>query len=199
LKALSASQIYARSVPAIVLIKTPLSGGTGFCIASPGYILTNAHVVGGEKPVEVHPFNYVDQKPVQLPSQNGQVVYRSDEADVAVVRLRNPPETMKPLPVASFDAKAGAAVYAIGNPAMGGDVLEQTLSQGIVSHVQRQLQGNPYLQHTAAVNPGNSGGPLLDEKGQVVGVVTLKAHLQDVGFAIPASRIRLIFAGKPER
>ena len=53
-----------------------------------------------------------------------------------------------------------------------------------------------FLQHTAAVNAGNSGGPLLDAHGQVVGIVTLKAELENVSFAIPAGRLREVFPGK---
>jgi serine protease Do len=54
----------------------------------------------------------------------------------------------------------------------------------------------PYLQHSAAVNPGNSGGPLLDEMGRVAGIVTLKARLENVSFAVPVETIRAIFKGK---
>jgi serine protease Do len=72
-------------------------------------------------------------------------------------------------------------------------VLEQSLSDGIVSAAGRQLEGQRYIQHTAAVNPGNSGGPLMDERGQIVGINTIKASLEGVSFAIPASRIRACF------
>jgi S1-C subfamily serine protease/Tfp pilus assembly protein PilF len=198
-KELTAKEIYARSVPAIVFLTSRGSQGTGFCVAKPGCILTNAHVVGEEESVSVHVFAYRDQKPVELPETTGRVVYRSEDKDIAVVVVAKPPESMQPLEVASFNAEAGAKVFAIGNPGLGQDVLSQTLSEGIVSHPLRNLEGNSYVQHTAAVNPGNSGGPLLDDKGCVVGMVTLRANLRSVGFAIPVKEIRDIFRPKRQQ
>jgi len=90
-------------------------------------------------------------------------------------------------------AAAGEKVFAIGSPGLGQQVLEQSISEGIVSSPSRQIEGAEYVQHTAAVNPGNSGGALLDEKGHLIGMVTLKARLENVSFAIPAKSIRAIF------
>jgi len=69
-------------------------------------------------------------------------------------------------------------------------VLDQSLSEGIVSAAEREFEGLSFLQHTAAVNPGNSGGPLLNAQGHVVGLNTTKAKLENVSFAIPAPAIR---------
>ncbi|MGB6041772.1 MAG: trypsin-like peptidase domain-containing protein, partial [Pirellulales bacterium] len=193
-RVLQTSEIYAATVPATVLIRTPDGSGTGFCVAKPGYILTNAHVVGQEKTVQVYPFDFVDQKPTRLEPISGRVVFRSGDEDLAVVFIQEVPKSMRPLIVASLNAQAGTSVYAIGNPGLDDEILEQTVSQGIVSHAQRQWRGNLYLQHTAGVNPGNSGGPLLNNEGHVVGMVTLKAYLQSVSFAIPVSQIRRAFA-----
>ena len=107
-----------------------------------------------------------------------------------MLRLANPPKSLKPLPLARRSPPSGAKVYAIGNPGLGTQLLEQTLSDGIVSAPSRQVQGQTFLQHTAATNRGNSGGPLLDTKGHVVGINTLVAELRDVNFAIPAERLR---------
>ena len=84
----------------------------------------------------------------------------------------------------------------LGSPGLGREVLEQSISEGLVSSNKRRLDGAVYLQHSAAVNPGNSGGPLLDEFGRVVGIVTLKARLENVGFAVPAETIRAVFQGR---
>ena len=156
------------------------------------------HIVGQATSVEVCPFVCRDQKPVELPATTGRVVYRSEQEDIAVVSLAKPPESMTPLEVASFNPEAGTAVYAIGNPGLGGDVLVQTISEGIVSYPSRELDGHVYVQHTAAVNHGNSGGPLLDETGCVVGMVSLKAALEGVSFAIPVSEIRKVFREKSQ-
>ncbi|TMQ34270.1 MAG: hypothetical protein E6K70_08550, partial [Planctomycetota bacterium] len=70
----------------------------------------------------------------------------------------------------------GEKVYAIGSPGLGAEVLEQSISEGLVSTAGRVIDGHTYLQHSAAVNPGNSGGPLLDDHCRVVSIVTLKAR-----------------------
>ncbi len=79
---------------------------------------------------------------------------------------------------------------AIGNPRLGDVVLDQSITGGVASAAEREISGHAFIQHTAAVNPGNSGGPLLDTSGRLAGLVTLKADLEGVSFAIPAARIR---------
>ena len=105
-------------------------------------------------------------------------------------------DTIEPLPVVGETPAVGSKVFAIGNPGMGDKILEQTMSEGIVSATNRKLGDQTYIQHTAAVNPGNSGGPLFNEKGQVVGMVTLKARLENVSFAIPVEVLRATLKGK---
>jgi serine protease Do len=70
----------------------------------------------------------------------------------------------------------------------------QSLTEGIVSAVERNIEGEVFLQHTAAVNPGNSGGPRLDAQGHVVGINTIKSRLENVNIAIPAPAIRKLLA-----
>ena len=72
-------------------------------------------------------------------------------------------------------------------------MLEQSVSEGIISALNRVIDGSKYLQHTAAINPGNSGGPLIDEWGRLAGIVTLKAKLENVGFAVPVETVRMVF------
>ena len=73
---------------------------------------------------------------------------------------------------------------------MGNQQLTQSLSEGVVSAAGRVVDGQEVIQHTAAVNPGNSGGPLISEHGEIVGIVVIKANLENVAFAIPASELR---------
>jgi S1-C subfamily serine protease len=157
-------------------------------------ILTNAHVVGRSTQARVRPFAFTRGKPVKLAPVSARVVYCSQEQDIALLQAHEMPRTAKALPVAAADPPAGETVYAIGNPGLAGGVLEQSISEGIISSSDRRLGGRRYLQHTAAVNPGNSGGPLLNVYGQVVGMITLKADLENVGFAVPAEEIRKAFA-----
>lgn len=195
-KPIPAAELYESVVPSIVLITRGRSSGTGFCVGKAGVILTNDHVLSGSGPLKVHPYALQDGKVVRLPEVPASVILHSKEDDLAVLRIRGEvPTGMKPLPVALADrTRPGTKVFAIGNPGLGNQVLEQSISEGIVSSVDRKIDGNVYLQHTAAVNPGNSGGPLLDDHGRVVGVITLKAELENVSFAIPAGRIRATFA-----
>ena len=157
------------------------------------FILTNHHVVQGEGPILVTSFTYKEAKLVRLPAVRAEIVFQSPEDDVAVLKLEKAPGHLVPLEVAAANPAAGSRVYAIGSPGLGKEILEQSISQGIVSAAKRMIQNKPYLQHTAAVNPGNSGGPLIDEKCRLVGIVTLKAKLDKVSFAIPVGRVREIF------
>lgn len=191
---LKATDLYRQSAPGIVRVQTASGSGSGVCVGDKGWILTNAHVVAGARDaIEVIPFTFQSGKLQKLEALKASLVCLSEDEDVAVLRVEKPPSSLVPLPVAERDAQPGEKVYAIGSPGLGKAILEQSITEGIVSSPARQIQGQAYVQHTAAVNPGNSGGPLMDEKGQVIGLVTLKAELENVGFAIPAKGIRAIF------
>jgi serine protease Do len=141
----------------------------------------------------------VDGKSLRQAPVAARIIYRSRRDDVAILQLSAKAPGLKPLPVAGADPAAGSRVYAVGSVGVGTEILEQSISEGIVSSSQRVLDDQTYLQHTAAVNPGNSGGALLDEHCEVVGIITLKADLENVSFAIPASRIRAIFSKAGQR
>ncbi len=192
-KKLSASEIYQKAAWSIVLIKTNNGSGSGFCVGSNDIIVTNNHVVGNADSVEVYPFIIKDKASVKMPMIRGQVVYRSDTEDIAVLKLEKAPDHLAPLFVAAGSPSPGEKVCAIGSPGLGKQILEQSISEGLVSSKNRMIDNTVYLQHSAPVNPGNSGGPLLDENCNVVGVVTLNARLANVSFAIPAETLRTIF------
>ena len=156
--------------------------GSGFVIHPSGYVVTNAHVVERSTSVQV-----------RLASGRrltGTVVGRDRRVDLALVKIEAP----APLPVLSLgDSErlaVGELVLALGHP-FG---LEQTVSLGIVSRKGAPLQaaapGFDFIQTDAAVNPGNSGGPLVDMTGQVVGVNTMAARNGSIGFAIPINLIK---------
>ena len=162
--------------------------GSGFITRSDGVILTNAHVVEGASEVGV-----------TLPdgrSFSGKVLGADPISDVAVVKV-----AAAGLPVAplgdSAKVRPGEWAIAIGNP-LG---LDNTVTAGIISAVQRtnavgEGQRVPYLQTDAAVNPGNSGGPLINERGQVIGINTAIRQAPGAGlsFAIPINLGRQIAA-----
>ena len=159
---------------------TPFRGmGSGFIISSDGLILTNAHVVREAKDVTVKLSDRREftAKVLGIDTTTDIAVLRIDARDLPVVRLGDP----KGLEV-------GDPVLAIGAP-YG---LEQTATQGIVSAKGRSLPGDavvPFIQTDAAVNPGNSGGPLFDGSGSVVGInaqiYSRSGGFQGLSFAIP--------------
>ena len=160
--------------------------GSGFIIAADGVVLTNAHVVEGANEVGV-----------TLPdgrSFTGKVLGADPLTDVAVVKV-----VSSNLPVAplgdSAKVRPGEWAIAIGNP-LG---LDNTVTAGIISAIQRtnavgEGQRVPYLQTDAAVNPGNSGGPLINDRGQVIGINTAIRQAPGAGlsFAIPINTARQI-------
>jgi S1-C subfamily serine protease len=167
--------------------------GSGFITRSDGVILTNAHVVDGANEVDV-----------TLPdgrSYSGKVLGADPVTDVAVVKV-----AASGLPVAplgdSSKVRPGEWAIAIGNP-LG---LDNTVTAGIISAVQRtnaigEGQRVPYIQTDAAVNPGNSGGPLINDRGQVIGINTAIRQAPGAGlsFAIPINLGRQIAAQIIER
>jgi serine protease Do len=159
---------------------TPFKGmGSGFIISSDGLILTNAHVVRDAKDVTVKLSDRREYtaKVLGLDTATDIAVLRVDAKDLPVVRLGDP-----------RNLEVGDPVLAIGAP-YG---LEQTATSGIVSAKGRSLPGDavvPFIQTDAAVNPGNSGGPLFDGSGSVVGInsqiYSRSGGFQGVSFAIP--------------
>ncbi|MFN9871096.1 MAG: trypsin-like peptidase domain-containing protein [Cyanobacteriota bacterium] len=162
--------------------------GSGFITRSDGVVLTNAHVVEGASEVNV-----------TLPdgrSFTGKVLGADPLTDVAVVKV-----VASRLPVAplgdSGKLRPGEWAIAIGNP-LG---LDNTVTAGIISAIQRtnavgEGQRVPYIQTDAAVNPGNSGGPLINDRGQVIGINTAIRQAPGAGlsFAVPINTARQIAA-----
>ncbi|MBA4191655.1 MAG: hypothetical protein C0467_27055 [Planctomycetaceae bacterium] len=190
---LSGEAVYELVAQSVVVIKTQNGSGSGVCVGRGDLILTNAHVVDAADEVTVLTFTLKDKTLVRGKETKAKVIYRSESADLAVVRLPEDGPKLVPLGVALASPKAGAKVYAIGSPGLGRDVLEQSISDGVVAAAARKIDDRPYIQHSAAVNPGNSGGPLVDDAGRVVGIVTLKAKLDNVGFAVPVEVVRSLF------
>ena len=178
------SDVVAQHGDAVVTVRSPVGLGTGFFI-DPQHLITNYHVVGGETELTVT---------VAVRSAEG---YRSRELrrvrlvalqpvrDLALLSI-DPAELdgLKPPTVvlAEQPVAAGDRIVVIGNP-LG---LDRSVSQGIASSVRRAFGGLRFVQTDAAVNPGNSGGPLFNARGEVVGVVCAGAVFFDgLAFAIP--------------
>jgi S1-C subfamily serine protease len=212
---LTPEKIYGQDAPGVVQItattvtrgqtdpygfpvapSTEQSLGSGFVIDKAGHIVTNFHVVQGAEKVQVS-FSGQDQL-------TARVVGKDPSTDVAVLKIDAHARALTPLPLGDSDAATvGDPVYAIGNP-FG---FTRTLTTGVVSAVQRQLQGPTSLpiehaiQTDAAINHGNSGGPLIDADGRVIGITSQISTGNTggqgnvgIGFAIPINTVRNVVA-----
>jgi len=165
--------------------------GSGFLIDTQGHVITNSHVVEGAKAVEV------TLGGAEAP-YDAEIVGTDPATDVALLEVDAPAEDLHPLRLGnSARVEVGEPVIAIGNP-FG---LERTVTAGIVSALQRQIQApngfsiSHVIQTDAAINPGNSGGPLIDASGSVIGI---NSQIQTgggqgnvgIGFAVPINTAR---------
>lgn len=181
----SIEEIVSRAAPAVVLIKSPSSSGTGFFVTQ-DLLLTNAHVVAGQSLVTV--------QLARGQMLQGRVERTSVDLDLAIVRASAPPDTNQILQLGSSSiVRPGQEVIAIGSP-LG---LQNTVTRGIVSAL-RDAGGVQLIQTDAAINPGNSGGPLLDREGRVIGVTTLKIMrgAESLGFAVAISHAVPLIEGR---
>ncbi|HSK16344.1 MAG TPA: trypsin-like peptidase domain-containing protein [Gaiellaceae bacterium] len=201
---MSVQEIYRVAGPGVVQVSStsvvssdPFFGpqsasslGSGFVIDKEGHIVTNYHVIDGAQEVEVN-FSGDDRVPARI-------VGTDPSTDIAVLKIDAQARALTPLPLGSSDAvRVGDAVVAIGNP-FG---LERTVTAGIVSALQREITApNGYtidrvIQTDAPINRGNSGGPLLDANGRVIGV---NSQIESdsgggnvgIGFAVPINTVK---------
>jgi serine protease Do len=166
------------------------SAGSGFVIREDGYLVTNAHVVGDAERIQVR---LSDGRRF-----DGRLVGLDERVDLALLKIE-----ASGLPVAllgdSNRTRVGEFVLALGHP-FG---LEQTVSFGIVSRkgapIQVAAPGFEFIQTDAAVNPGNSGGPLVNMAGEVVGVNSMAAVNGSIGFAIPVNLVKALLPQLAEK
>lgn len=199
--ALSAAEIYQKVSPAVVMVSTKtiqtVNGwfqqeaegmGSGFIINTDGYILTNYHVIEDANEVTV---TLSDGREV-----TASVVNYDANQDVAMIKLNEDIEVPGVVELGDSDAlQPGEEVLAIGNPLS--KELSSTLTKGIVSALNRSIEtetgvSTNLIQTDTAINSGNSGGPLINTKGEVIGINTLKASdgAEGIGFAIPINDVK---------
>jgi S1-C subfamily serine protease len=163
----------------------PRGSGSGILIAPDGYLLTNSHVVQGASSLEVMLADG-ESRPARL-------VGDDPSTDLALVRAVG--DGMAHATLADSSLRVGQLVIAIGSP-LG---FHSSVSTGVVSSPARALRGRDgrlienVIQHTAPLNPGNSGGPLVDSRGVVVGINTaIIAMAQGIGFAVSSGTVRWV-------
>lgn len=184
-------ELVKRIKPSAVAIETfdakgaTLTRGSGFFIA-PDKIITNRHVIEKSNHVEVH---LMDGK--KFPARG--VLAIDGEGDLALLQVEAPPTAANPLPIIQTAPQEGESIVVIGNP-YG---LEGSVSNGIVSAV-REIPGyGKIIQITAPISPGSSGSPVVNMRGQVIGVATLQAaEGQSLNFAVPSERIMQLKLGE---
>ena len=180
------AEIAARSMPAIVSIRTSHTLGTGFIVDKRGLIATNLHVLAGGGPKVVVTLSD-GREFLVIELTNG-----SPERDLAIARIDA--EDLPTVPLGDSDAmRAGDPVVAIGHP-MG---LEGTVSNGLVSAVRAVSDTLTILQISAPIAPGSSGGPIFNDRGEVIGVATaILREGQNLGFGVPANYIKALLKDK---
>ena len=182
-----------RVKPSVVSVLTydakgePLISGSGFFIR-PGEVVTNSHVIRGAHRVEIHT---LDGKGRTYPVAGAFAV--DEEADLALLSVNLPAERSRPLTLSNTLPDEGEQVFVIGNPLR----LEGSVSDGIVSAVREVPDLGRIIQITAPVSHGNSGSPLFNMRGQVIGIVTVKVtNGQNINLALGVSRITSLARGQ---
>jgi S1-C subfamily serine protease len=192
---LSIHDIYVRNAPGVVQVTatTQRALGSGFVLDKAGHIVTNYRVVHGASRVEV---SFSDQE--RLPAR---IVGRDPSTDLAVLQVRVSSRALTPLRLGNSDlVRVGDSVVAIGNP-VGED---RSITSGIVSAIERRIyapNGAPIdhgIRTDAALDHGSSGGPLLNARGQVIGVTSQIQTGGDgnigIGFAVPVDTVESVVA-----
>ena len=191
-------------VDRLLFTETAKGEGSGSVITQQGHVLTNYHVVDGARTIECHLY---DGK-----TYDATLVGADPASDIAVLHIEAQPEVLFPVTYGNSERlKVGQRVYALGNP-FG---LERTLSTGIISSLNRTLplrrtgrSIKQIIQIDASINPGSSGGPLLDSRGRMIGmnmaIASTTGESAGVGFAIPVNTIarvvpQLIRSGRVTR
>lgn len=181
---LTPAQIAQIAIPSIVLIRTTTGQGSGFFAGGEGRIITNYHVIRGAAEAVIVTADSVEHKDVE-------VIAVDKALDLAILRIRTGGE--KPLALGeSRTAAVGEHVVAIGNPLGLGD----TVSDGLLSGMREFDDGVRVLQISAPISPGSSGGPVLNDRGQVIGIATFVVNRgQNLNFAVPIDAAKGLLGG----
>lgn len=170
-----------ESVDASTTIKTKSGHGSGFLISEDGYLITNYHVVADSTDLEIILNDGTKHK--------ARLMQYNKDADLALLKI----EKNGFIPFSITDSESiniGKDIYVIGTPKA--QDLSQTISKGIISSYRKQSNGTKIIQTDASINRGNSGGPMVDKNGKLLGVVNAKLigyGVEGISFAIPASTI----------
>jgi len=188
----SLPELIKRLLPAVVTVVgfnaagKPIRIGSGVFIDPEGHLITNLHVING-----------VSRAEVKLPQGEvyplTEMVAADQKADLVKLMVRLPGATPHYLPVSGARPEVGEHVLALGSP-LG---LEQSVSEGLVSAIRTIKDRGEFLQISAPISPGSSGGPVVNRQGQVIGLATFQIKGQNINFAVPGYRILALRNGPP--
>jgi serine protease Do len=188
---LTVKENLVRCEDAVVEIRTPTGLGSGFIIHPSGYVVTNDHVIAGEHRISVIVFHKREQELQKIQYDDVAIVATNPWADLALLKINDraaPEFDVVPLGD-SGTVRQGQPVFAVGSP-LG---FERSVSEGIVSLRNRPIDGRLFIQSTAQLNPGNSGGPLFNLRGEVVGINNIKivsAGVEGLSFSIVVDALK---------
>jgi hypothetical protein len=181
----STEDVVAKAMPAVVVVETSSGRGSAFFVDR-DRLLTNHHVIVGQ--------SYVKLRLADNSTLDARIIATAPDYDLAVLRLMQPGPDRAFLPLGTIqEVRQGQEVLAIGTP-LG--VFQNTVTRGIVSSL-RQLDKVVVLQTDTALNPGNSGGPLIDHAGRVIGINTMSFRgSQGLNFAIAIDHAKALMEGR---
>ncbi len=158
----------------VIQIATPYTTGTGFLLPQFGLIVTNEHVIRDNRDAVIEGAN--------VQRQVVRILFCDIRLDIAFLEAKDLPEVPSVQIKTDAAPQTGERVYAVGHP-FG---LRFTTTSGIISNPEHHSDGIVFIQHDAALNPGNSGGPLIDDEGNIIGINTfIIQNGQNIGFSLP--------------
>ena len=188
-------EIHKQVSPCVAMIRDIDSHGSGVVVSRDGLILTNYHVVASGLPLSISVKVRKGNDWVEKTFDDVVVSKVHPEYDLALLKIDAADGAFQAAKLLGADGKVvtGSPCFAIGNPGgTDGGALERSITEGLVSASSRQIEGLDYIQTSAALNPGNSGGAVCDSQGRVIGIATLRLEQADnIGFAIPVRNLKL--------
>jgi S1-C subfamily serine protease len=188
---LNATQIFNQASPSVALIAHKHATGSGF-VVRPGLVVTNAHVTMDGPLEDLKVYFSSDDPDMKNPIPVERVVYYDRNRDLAVLKIKSPKPALKVADRYTF--QPGEDVITIGNPGAMGQLMKNAVSKGVLS-TKAKVRGLEWYQVTMAINGGNSGGPVFDSTGQVIGVVSFgQDGKEGINFLVSCEAVNQVIA-----
>ena len=184
-------EIYDSLNPSVVLIEYDEGLGSGILISEDGLIITNYHVINTRFKLSVRAYIEGNKGFVEYNFKDIKILKVHKTYDLALIKIKSDSKFKPAILDNISDPKPGEVCYALGNPTIKNTVFRNAFTKGMVAFPDFKIKDKSYIQNTAPVEPGNSGGALINSKGNVIGVVTSRsAYNKSIAYAIPAKLIK---------